>query len=66
MALVDQEVRVRAEALRSYATELLLRTGVPEDDLPALAEAAAGRPGNRANPRPATPAEIEALLRAAF
>ena len=40
--------------------------GVPEDDLPELAEAAAGRPGNRANPRPATPAEIEALLRAAF
>ena len=40
--------------------------GVPEDDLPELAEAAAGRPGNRANPRPAAPAEIEALLRAVF
>jgi hypothetical protein len=24
------------------------------------------RPGNRANPRPATPAEIEALLRSVF
>jgi len=40
--------------------------GVPEADLPSLAEAAAGRPGNRANPRPATAAEIEALLRSVF
>ncbi len=37
--------------------------GVPEQDLPALAAAAAARPGNAANPRPASPAEIEALLR---
>jgi maleylacetate reductase len=37
--------------------------GVPEADLPELAEAAAGRAGNRANPRPATAAEIEELLR---
>jgi alcohol dehydrogenase class IV len=36
--------------------------GVPEEDLPAVAEAAAGRAGNRNNPRPATPAEIEGLL----
>ena len=36
--------------------------GVPREDLPELAEAAAGRPGNQANPRPATPAEIEELL----
>jgi maleylacetate reductase len=40
--------------------------GVPEDDLPELAESAASRPGNRANPRPATPAEIEELLRSVF
>jgi maleylacetate reductase len=40
--------------------------GVPEDDLPELAESAAGRPGNRANPRPATPAEIEELLRSVY
>jgi maleylacetate reductase len=39
---------------------------VPEADLPELAEAAAGRPGNRANPRPATPAEIEELLRSVY
>jgi maleylacetate reductase len=40
--------------------------GVPEADLPSLAESAAGRPGNRANPRPATPAEVEELLRSVF
>jgi maleylacetate reductase len=40
--------------------------GVPESDLPALAEAAAGRAGNRANPRPATPDEVEQLLRAVY
>jgi maleylacetate reductase len=39
---------------------------VPETDLPQLAESAAGRPGNQANPRPATPAEIEELLRSVF
>jgi maleylacetate reductase len=40
--------------------------GVPESDLRALAEAAAGRAGNRANPRPATPDEVEQLLRAVY
>jgi maleylacetate reductase len=43
--------------------ERLEQFGVPEDDLPQLAETAAARPGNAANPRPATPAEIDALLR---
>jgi alcohol dehydrogenase class IV len=37
--------------------------GVPEGDLAAVAEAAASRAGNRVNPRQATPAEIEQLLR---
>jgi maleylacetate reductase len=37
--------------------------GVPEQDLPLVAEAAAGRAGARANPRAATPAEIAGLLR---
>jgi maleylacetate reductase len=36
--------------------------GVPQDDLPALAAATAERGGNRANPRPATPDEIQELL----
>ena len=44
----------------------LRELGVPESDLPELAEAAAGRAGNRANPRPATAAEIEELLRAVW
>jgi maleylacetate reductase len=39
---------------------------VPEADLPELAEAAAGRAGNRANPRLATAAEIEQLLRSVW
>jgi maleylacetate reductase len=37
--------------------------GVPEDELGEVAEIAAARPGARANPRPATAAEIEELLR---
>jgi maleylacetate reductase len=36
---------------------------VPEDDLPAVAEAASQRAGNLANPRPATADEILELLR---
>ena len=44
----------------------LRELGVPEADLPELAEAAAGRAGNRANPRPATAAEIEELLRSVW
>jgi maleylacetate reductase len=40
--------------------------GVPERDLPELAAAAAGRPGNQANPRPATADEIEELLRSVY
>ena len=40
--------------------------GVPESDLPGLAASAAQRGGNQANPRPATPAEIEGLLRAMY
>ena len=37
--------------------------GVPEEDLPSLAEEAAARPGARANPRPVTVADVESLLR---
>jgi maleylacetate reductase len=36
--------------------------GVPRDELPALAEAIAARPGARANPRPASSEEIVELL----
>ncbi|MBV8563587.1 MAG: iron-containing alcohol dehydrogenase, partial [Actinobacteria bacterium] len=52
------------EALAGLAGPKRLRElGVPEKDLPALAVAAAERGGNLANPRPATPLEIELLLR---
>jgi alcohol dehydrogenase class IV len=44
----------------------LSELGVPEEDLPELAAAAAARPGNQANPRPATPSEIEQLLRSVW
>jgi maleylacetate reductase len=44
----------------------LRELGVPEEDLPEIAEAAAGRAGNRANPRPASAGEIEALLRSVW
>ena len=40
--------------------------GVPLDDLPELAALAAARPGNQANPRPATAAEIEHLLQSVY
>ncbi len=40
--------------------------GVPEEDLPSLAEAASQRAGNQANPVPATADEIEALLHDAW
>jgi maleylacetate reductase len=40
--------------------------GVPEDELAEVAEAAAGRPGARANPRPATPSQISDLLRSVY
>jgi maleylacetate reductase len=57
----------RVEALASLAGPTRLRElGVPEEDLPALAAEAAQRYGNRANPKPATPTEIEHLLREVF
>ena len=54
------------ELARLGGFERLRDFGVPEEDLPALAEAAAGRAGNQANPRPATPAEIEQMLRSIY
>jgi maleylacetate reductase len=46
--------------------ERLRDFGVPEDELATVAEAAAQRAGNQANPRPATPHEIAELLRSAW
>src|SRR5205823_6258041 len=57
----------RVEALGALAGRTRLRElGVPEADLPELAESSAERSGNLANPKPATPAEIERLLREVY
>ena len=40
--------------------------GVPEDDLPAVAEAVVARPGPRANPRPVTTEDALAVLRSVW
>jgi maleylacetate reductase len=54
----------RVEELTALGGITRLRElGVPEQDLPELAASAAQRGGNQANPHPATPAEIEQLLR---
>jgi maleylacetate reductase len=44
--------------------ERLRDLGIPEDAPVAVAEAVAARPGAQANPRPVTPEDVEALLRA--
>ena len=57
----------RVETLAALAGPTRLRElGIPEGDLPALAADAAQRGGNLANPKPATAAEIERLLREVF
>jgi alcohol dehydrogenase class IV len=40
--------------------------GIPENELDGVAETAAVRAGARANPRPATPADIADLLRSVW
>jgi maleylacetate reductase len=76
--LVPAEVARFGEAIGSDAVEqsrALARLGgferlrdfaIPHDDLPSVAAAAAERAGNLANPRPATPTEIEGLLASAW
>jgi alcohol dehydrogenase class IV len=54
------------ELARLGGFERLRDFGIPEDELAAVAEAASGRLGNRQNPRPATPAEIEGLLHSIY
>jgi maleylacetate reductase len=54
------------ELARLGGFERLRDFGVPEDELHAVAEMAAGRMGNKRNPKPATPAEIEELLRSIY
>ena len=57
----------RVEELTALGGVTRLRElGVPEADLPALAASTAQRGGNQANPHPATPTEIEQLLRSVW
>jgi maleylacetate reductase len=58
----DDAVGRAQELARLSGFTLLRHLGVPRDDLPALAEAAAERGGAKANPRPASADEILALL----
>jgi maleylacetate reductase len=59
------DAAARAEELAGLAGfERLRDLGVPEDELEAVAEVAAARPGNRANPRQASADEIAGLLHA--
>jgi maleylacetate reductase len=63
-ALGSADAPGRVEELARLAGYSRLRDlGVPEQELSVVAEAAARRAGARANPRPATPAEIAELLR---
>ena len=66
-ALGTDDPAARVEELAALAGPTRLRDlDVPESDLAELAVAVAARPGNLANPRPATPAEIEELLRSVW
>jgi maleylacetate reductase len=63
-ALGTDDAPARIEELaRLGGFERLRDFGVPLEDLAALAKDVAARPGARANPRPATAADVEVLLR---
>ncbi len=63
-ALGSADPAARVEELaRLGGFERLRDFGVPEDELHEVAEAVVERAGAKANPRPATPDEVEALLR---
>jgi maleylacetate reductase len=61
----DPAVKVE-ELARLGGFERLRDFDIHEDELAAVAEAASGRLGNRQNPRPATPEEIEGLLHSIY
>ncbi|MDQ2982983.1 MAG: iron-containing alcohol dehydrogenase [Actinomycetota bacterium] len=66
-AIGTEDAAARAEELaRLGGFERLRDFGVPEQDLPEVAEATAERAGAKANPRPASPVEIEELLRSVW
>ena len=51
------------ELARLGGFERLRDFGVPEEELGEVAEAVVERAGAKANPRPATPDDVESLLR---
>jgi alcohol dehydrogenase class IV len=66
-ALLGGHAADRAEELARLAGfTTLCALGVPVEDLPGLAETAAARAGARANPRPASPEDVLALLSSVF
>jgi alcohol dehydrogenase class IV len=66
-ALGVEDAPARVEELARLGGFTRLRDlGVPREDLPGLARAAAERAGAKANPRPASPAEVEELLTAVW
>jgi len=66
-ALLDGSAAERAEELKLVAGFTTLGAlGVPKDDLPALAQSIAQRPGTLANPRPASSADALDLLRSVY
>jgi maleylacetate reductase len=66
-ALGAEDAAAKVEELaRLGGYERLRDLGVPEDELAEVAAAAAARPGARANPRPASVAEVEELLRSVW
>jgi maleylacetate reductase len=66
-ALGTDDPAARVEELaRLGGFERLRDFGVPESELAEVAAAAAGRAGNQANPRPASPSEIGSLLRSIY
>ena len=62
----DDAVSRVEELARLGGHERLRDHGVPESGLDEVAEAAAARPGAKANPRPATPSQISELLRSIY
>jgi len=65
-AIGGDAVELTRKLARLGGFERLRDFGVPEADLPSVAEAASRRGGNQANPRPATAGEILGILRTLY
>jgi alcohol dehydrogenase class IV len=64
-AIGSDDPAARVEELARLGGFVRLRDlGIPEDAPQEVAETVAARPGAKANPRPVSPADVEAILRA--